>query len=182
MTRVEAHMRKLWPRWTLLPAFPFVAWPVYVLALGEVRWELMLMLVLGAVLPYASAATKRLYIGVFPLMLVGLLYDSMRFFKSVGVTAERVHVCDLRAVEAAWFGVRIAGERATVHDWLQAHWHPALDVVAAVPYGTFIGAAALLAIYLYRVDYEAMRRFGAAFLVLNVIGFATYHVYPAAPP
>lgn len=36
--------------------------------------------------------------------------------------------------------------------------------------------------YLYRFDYEAMCRFGTAFLVINVFGFMTHHAYPAALP
>jgi membrane-associated phospholipid phosphatase len=175
-------MRRLWPRWTLLPPLPFVAWPLYVLSRGERRWEVVVMMLLGIVLPYASAGSKRLFLGIYPLGLVGVLYDAMRFVKNAGITPERVHVCDLRAVEAALFGVRVDGELVTVHDWFQAHSSPVLDVIAAVPYGTFLGAAVLFAVYLYKVDFLEMRRFTMSFLVLNVLGFCTYHLFPAAPP
>lgn len=176
------HMRRLWPRWTLLPALPFVAWPLYLLSRGEIRWEVIAVMVLGVALPYGSLATKRLFLGVAPIGLVGVLYDSMRFFKNTGITPERVHICDLRAIETSLFGITMNGERVTLHDWFQAHSSPVLDVIAAVPYGTFIGAAILFAVYLYRKDFEAMRRFTTAFFVMNVLGFITYHVYPAAPP
>ena len=102
----------------------------------------------------------------------------MRFVKDVGATAERVHVCDLRALDARWFG---AGG-GTVHDWFQAHPSPILDLVSAVPYGTFIEVEIAFAIYLYVRDYGAMLRFGWTFLLVNLCGFVTYHLYPAAPP
>jgi phosphatidylglycerophosphatase A len=102
----------------------------------------------------------------------------MRFVQNVGVTAARLHVCDLRALDARWFG---AGGR-TVHDWLQPHALPALDRLCAIPYGTFIGVAIAFAIYLYVTDYPAMKRFGWTFLLVNLCGFVTYHLYPAAPP
>jgi len=38
------------------------------------------------------------------------------------------------------------------------------------------------AVYLFRRDYPALQRFAWSFLALNVAGFITYHVYPAAPP
>ena len=55
----------LWPRFTLLPAAPFVAWSIYALVLrGERRWELVLLLVGMPVLAYTNQATKRLLVGV----------------------------------------------------------------------------------------------------------------------
>ena len=38
------------------------------------------------------------------------------------------------------------------------------------------------AVYLFRRDYPALQRFTWSFLALNVAGFITYHLYPAAPP
>jgi hypothetical protein len=182
VTRLWAHMKALWPRWTLLPALPFVAWPLYCLSRGEYRWELLIPVVLGGVLPYVGPRTKKLYLGLVPLGLVGLLYDSMRFVKNVGLTPARVHVCDLRAIELELFGIDVGGRPGTLHDWVQAHASLPLDVFFSIPYGTFIGAAFFFGAFLYVVDYPAMRRFTGAFLAMNVAAFVAYHVYPAAPP
>ena len=38
------------------------------------------------------------------------------------------------------------------------------------------------AFFLYRRDYDRLRQFSWAFLLVNLAGFATYHLYPAAPP
>lgn len=57
-----------------------------------------------------------------------------------------------------------------------------LDLVCAVPYGAFLFIEVGFAVFLYRKDYERMRRFAWTFLVVNVAGFLTYHAYPAAPP
>jgi membrane-associated phospholipid phosphatase len=126
--------------------------------------------------------TKKLLLGVYPIGLVGLLYDAMRVVQRVGVSPQTVHLCDLRAVEAALFGVTLNGRRATVHDWLQAHASAALDRICAVPYATFIFVCVACAAWLYVRDYRRMLRFGWCFLALNVAGFVTYHVFPAAPP
>jgi membrane-associated phospholipid phosphatase len=120
--------------------------------------------------------------GVLPIGLVGVLYDSMRLVQHVGVSARTVHLCDLRAVEAALFGFTLDGRRATVHDWLQAHASPALDRICAVPYAAFILACVACAAWLYVRDYRRMLRFGWCFLALNLAAFVTYHVFPAAPP
>jgi hypothetical protein len=176
-------MRALWPRWTLVPPLPFVLWPLYCFSRGEMgRVELWVMALLGGVLPYINHRTKKLFVGIYPLMLVGPLYDSMRFIQNLGITPERVHLCDLRAHEIALFGITYKGQPATLHDWLQDHHTTALDILFSIPYGTFIEAAVAAGIYLYIKDYAAMRRFTLAFFLLNVAGFTTYHLYPAAPP
>jgi membrane-associated phospholipid phosphatase len=114
--------------------------------------------------------------------VLGLVYDAMRFVKDVGVSTERVHLCDLRAIDMRIASANVGGARGTVHDWLQAHDSLPLDLLFAIPYGTFLFVAFAFAIYLYVKDYERMRVFGWVFLLVNLAGFATYHLYPAAPP
>jgi hypothetical protein len=176
------QMRALWPRYTLLPALPFAGWPLYCLARGEFRWEFTIVVLLGAVMPYAGKLGKKLYLGLLPIGLVGLMYDSMRFFRNSGLSPESVHICDLRQHEMRLFGVTVNGQLGTVHDYIQAHTSLPLDLFFSVPYGTFIGAAFAFAFFLYFADYPGMQRFTWAFLLMNAAGFLTYHLYPAAPP
>jgi membrane-associated phospholipid phosphatase len=171
-------MRSLWPRYTLLPAAPFVLWCSYCLLSGERRWELVLLLVGIPLLAYTNATTKRLYGMLLPFGLVGLIYDAMRFVKHVGVSVERVHVCDLQRYESALFG----SHGRTVHDWLQPRAATALDLFFALPYGMYLAAPIGYALYLYFRDYQGAQRIAWTFFVLNVTGFIAHHVYPAAPP
>lgn len=166
-----------------LSALPFVLWPLAMLLVrGEVRWDYVAFPIACVVLACTSARTKRLFVVLYPLALVAIVYDAMRLVKDVGVTPDRLHICDLRAAEATLFGLTVAGERVTVHDWLQPRATLALDVVCAIPYGTFIFVTLAFATCLYFVSREDLRRFGWTFLLVNVAGFVTYHLYPAAPP
>ena len=176
------HMRVLWPRYTLLPVAPFFAWTLFWAFRGEVRWDHIAVCLIAAVTAYGNAKSRRLYFGVLPLGLVGLLYDAMRFIKNWGLSESTVHVCDLRQLEMKFFGLNSASGRQTLHDWAQAHAQPAFDIFFAVPYGVFIYAVVGFEIYLLAKDYRAALRFTWGFLFLNLLGFVTYHVYPAAPP
>ena len=176
------HMRELWPRYTLLPVAPFAMWTVFWLLRGQLRWDHLVVCLIAATTAYGGPATKRLYFGVLPLGLVGLLYDAMRFIKNVGLSETSVHVCDLRAIELSLFGITIAGTRQTLHDWAQAQVRPGLDVFFAVPYGVFLFAVFGFELFLFFRNYKAALRFTWGFLLLNVLGFVTYHIYPAAPP
>jgi hypothetical protein len=176
------HMQSLWPRLTLAPALPFWAWAAFWVTRGQVRWDHVAVAVLVSVLAYSNAKTKRLFVGLLPVGIVALFYDAMRFVKNVGLSESTVHLCDLRAAELRWFGLDDGGTRVTLHDWLQARATTLLDVLFAIPYGTFIMVVIAYSIFLYARHFSVLQRFTWGFLALNVAGFLTYHVYPAAPP
>ena len=182
MKRALHHVRTLWPDAGVWLPLPFVVWPLGCVLAGLGRWEHAAMMAGVPALAYASPRSKRLFLGLLPMGLLGLVYDAMRFVKDVGVTTQRVHICDLRAVDMRIASATVGGERGTVHDWLQVHDSLPLDLLFAIPYGTFLFVAIGFAIYLYVKDYERMRVFGWVFLLVNLAGFATYHLYPAAPP
>ena len=182
MTRLWHHLRALWPGWTLLTPLPFVAHALWAASRGDFHWENAAVVLAVLALFAIGPRTKRLLLGVYPIGLVGVLYDSMRVVENVGVTPERVHLCDLRRHELALFGLNEGGARITLHDWFQAHPSPVLDALCAIPYGTFILVCVACAVWLYLRDYPKMLRFTWCFFALNVAGFVTYHLYPAAPP
>jgi hypothetical protein len=167
---------------TILASLPFLAHAAWTAANHRFRLENFVELLLVVTAFYAGPKLKKLFAGAYPLALVGLFYDSMKAIENVGVSPETVHLCDLRAREVALFGVDVNGQRGTLHDWLQLHATPALDRICAVPYGTFIFVCIACAVWLYVTDYRRMVRFTWCFFALNVAGFITYHLYPAAPP
>ncbi len=180
--RAVAHVRRLWPRYPWWPPAPFVLLAVFWGLQGKLRWDHIAIVVLVSALAYGSLWTKRLFLGILPIGLVGVLYDTMRFVKNVGLTPDNVHVCDVRAIDQRFFGMNYQGARITLHDYLQQHWTPFLDRYCAIPYGIFIAVVVAYSVYLFRRDYPGLLRFTWSFLALNVAGFITYHVYPAAPP
>lgn len=181
--RFRTHVRALWPRSVLAPVLPFVLFALYQgLFRHELRVEHVLMILVAAVLAYTGPRTKELLLGLYPLALVAVFYDAMRPIQKIGLTPSRVHLCDLRSLELALFGVNVGGQRMTPHDWFYVHHRPALDLFCSVPYATFLAACVACCIYLYIHDRQAMRRFSWGFLVLNVLAFFTYHLVPAGPP
>ena len=130
---------------------------------------------------------------VLPFVLTGMLYDSQRYWgKAVrGVP----HIAEPYLLEKALFGVPSPNGTLTLNEWFGLHLHPVLDFIAGGAYLTFIGIFILLAAYFTRrihfdPDSESthFRRLWSArapawsFLVVNILGFATWFLYPAAPP
>jgi hypothetical protein len=182
LDRAVRHAQSLWPGRGVVVPWLFVAWALICLVLGAGRWEHVAFLVGVPLLAYATPRTKRLFVGLLPMAILGVVYDSMRWVKDLGVTAAKVHVCDLRAIDMRIASVTVNGEPGSVHDWIQLHPSTPLALVSAIPYGTFLYVALAFAVFLYVKDYPRMLRFGWCFLLLNVVGFVTYHLYPAAPP
>jgi hypothetical protein len=182
LTRPLAAARRRWPGYALLAPLPFLVHVAWSAASHRFRVEHVVELLVVAGWFAAGPRLKKLYAGGYPLGLVGIFFDAMRAVQNVGVSPESVHLCDLRAREIALFGVRINGQRGSLHDWFQAHSSPILDRVCAVPYATFILVCVACAALLYVRDYPRMVRFTWCFFALNLAGFVTYHLYPAAPP
>jgi len=174
--RLNPRLLALWP------AAPFWFLAAFWAVQGKLRWDHLALALLATFLAYWSEWTRRLCLGILPIGLVGVLYDSMRAVKNVGLTRDNVHVCDVRAIDQRFFGLDLNGVRATYHDYFQQHPTLFLDVYCAIPYGLFLAVMIIYAVYLFRRDYPALQRFTWSFLALNVAGFITYHVYPAAPP
>ncbi len=128
-----AQLRTFWPSapFWLLAAF----WGVQ----GELRWDHLALALLATFLASWSDWTRRLCLGILPLGLVGVLYDSMRVVKNVGLSRDNVHVCDVRAIDQRFFGLELNGARATWHDYLQQHSTPFLDVLLRHPVRDFPG-------------------------------------------
>lgn len=179
---LRAHVKRLWPRYALAPLLPFVAYALLSAARADLHVEHVGAIVLVAGLAYTGPRTKSLLTAIYPFGLVGLLYDGMRPLKDLGLSPARVLLCDLRALELRLFGFEVSGFRMTLHDWFLVHHAPAIDLLAAFPYATFILASLACAVFLAVRDPAAMRRFTWAFFVTNVAGFVTYHLLPAAPP
>ncbi len=182
MTGIGRHIKSLWPRSPLLPIAPYWLWVILSLYLGALRWEHLAIAIAATALAYLDARTKRWFVALIPLSAVALSYDGMRFVKNLGLTASNVHVCDLRLVELRWFGVGSGGARMTLQDWFQAHASLPLDLICALPYGLYLYIVIGYALYLIGRDLSAQQRFAWGFFLLNLAGFATYHLYPAAPP
>jgi len=183
MSSLRAHLRRLGPTWTHWTPIPLVAWPLYVvLVRGEIRWEFITLVFVVLGLAFIGPRTRKLYVGLYPLGIVAVVYDAMRFIQNLGISPDNIHVCDLRNHELAWFGVGSGDARMTLQDYFLIHRSDLADLYCAVPYGTFIFVSIVFAIFLYMRSFIALQRYTWTFLFLNLAGFVTYHVYPAAPP
>jgi len=166
-------------RWVIAASMVVPAWALVMAGCGRLRWDYLVAAVLFPAMAWWKR-TRDFLAAFIGFVGVGLAYDAMRFVRGHGPAV--VHTCDLRAWETSLFGIRIDGVRAPVQDWFFVHHSPLSDAFFAVPYGIYIFVAVGYAIRLYTEDPRACRRYSLGFLALNLLGFATYKLFPAAPP
>lgn len=141
-------------------------------------------LVLG--LEVWSDATRRVLGGLLPFLLFGIAYDLTHLTQPL-VRYLHVHVAEPYHFDQAFFGIRSADGLVTPNEFFAKHHWPVVDFFTGVAYIVYLywtlGFAILLAVF--RRDEPGRRllaRFGWTFLAMNLVGFATYYVYPSAPP
>ncbi len=146
-------------------------------ALGGLRGDHVLLGLLGLLDLYNERS--RLFLRTFfPFILTGAIFDSMRYYYWPGI-GHHIHVAGPYLFERTWFGI---GGRTLNEIFLAHHW-AALDLATGFAYLVFVAEYVGLAVLLFlRGRTRAARTFARCFLVVNVLGFATYFVYPAAPP
>jgi len=150
------------------------------------RPEHFLVLALVLFLAVYGEGTRRLLRGLLPFLLFGVVYDLTHITEPL-VRYLHVHVAEPYLFDRTLFGIRTPEGVLTPNEYFGRHHWPAVDLVTGTSYIVFlywsIGFAAWLA--LFRRDEEGRRllsRFGWTFLAMNVAGFATYYLYPSAPP
>jgi inositol phosphorylceramide synthase catalytic subunit len=133
-----------------------------------------------------SDATRRFFAGMLPFLLFGIVYDLMHITEPL-FHYLHIHVEEPYRFDKFFFGIPTAEGRLTPNEFLQRHTSPVADLFTGIAYIIFvywaIGFGAYLA--LFRRDEEGqrlLRRFGWTFLLMNIAGFVTYYIYPAAPP
>ena len=182
--------------WALPVSFVGLYWGLLATFAGEIKAD---HLVYGGGILLLSQIKYQWPLGVRPLdfllpfILTGILYDSQRYWgKAVrGVP----HIAELYELEKWLFGIRSPNGTLTPNEWFGLHLHPVLDFVAGGAYLTFIGVFILVAAYFTRrihfdteSDWTPSHKLWSAralvwsFFVVNVLGYATWFLYPAAPP
>jgi hypothetical protein len=175
-------MRRLWPGASIHLPFLLCYWCLIMASLGQLRSDHVAAALAMVLVAFYNERSRQFLSSFVGFIFVAWLYDVSRFFRNFGVTEQSTLLCNLRHAELALFGINADGQRETLQDYFFLHHNTVADLFFALPYGLFLAVAILYAVYLFRVDTRACTRYAWAFGVLNILGFATYHVLPAAPP
>jgi len=114
-----------------------------------------------------------------PFFFSGFCYEGYR--RLVPLRGE-IHVADLHAWEAALFSVPTSEGPRALSDIVSSHTHPIVDVLTGVTYFVFMLQVFVIAGYLFFRERPKMFDLSVSFVAMNLVGWALWLVFPAAPP
>ena len=192
---------KLWKSWwdqqsLSLKTFPLFLYILYLSIYafsGFLRIDHFFVSGFAILLWYSGPRLKEIFNFLLPLLLVAIIYDSMRFYSDL--IRGPIHVKEPYEFDQYFFGINTPSGRLTPNEWWQLHTHPILDLITGFFYLCFISIYVLLSVYfcfwlaktgtkkrtpqwINHLRYRPMW----AFFFVNMIGYSTYYWYAAAPP
>lgn len=144
------------------------------------RSEQIVLLVITNGFYFFSPSTRQ-FITAFSIFIVyWILFDYMKAFPNYNYNT--VHIRSLYDLEKSIFGIGSGLAELTPNEFWIKHQNPFLDVMSGLFYLTWIPLPLSLAGYLFFKNRPQFFNFAFTFLLVNLIGFVIYYLYPAAPP
>lgn len=130
---------------------------------------------------YFSSHTTRKFITAFSVFIIfWIIFDYMKAFPNYRYNS--VHIESLYQAEKKLFGIYEQGALITPNEYWLRHGHIFLDLLTGLFYLCWVPVPLAFAGYLFFKHRTAFLQFSLTFLFVNLIGFAVYYIYPAAPP
>jgi hypothetical protein len=133
-----------------------------------------------SVLYLASPVTRKFILGFSIFIVYWIIFDYMKAFPNYYFNA--VAVQSLHDLEARFFGIAVNGAIQTPNEYWIGHSSSFLDVLSGIFYLCWVPVPLAFAAYLFFKDSSRFLEFSLVFLLVNLLGFVIYYLYPAAPP
>jgi membrane-associated phospholipid phosphatase len=197
MNRFVSEWKEWWQAQSPLKrAAPIALGTAYLVLLssfGAFRTDHPILVTVTLLLWYAGPRIRTFFDFLIPLLLVAVIYDSMRIYADL--IRGPIRVKEPYLFDKTLFGIDTPEGRLTPNEWWQKHTHPVLDLITGFFYLTFISIYVLVCMYFCFwlpsrgtalrspewIKKQAYRPMWAFFFV-NMLGYSTYYWYPAAPP
>lgn len=129
---------------------------------------------------YASSQSRKFVTGFSIFAVYWIVFDYMKAFPNYQYNP--VHIESLYNLEKRLFGINVGPSILTPNEYWLMHKIPFLNVLTGLFYLTWIPIPLSFATYLFFKDRPAFYPFALTFVLVNLLGFIIYYLYPAAPP
>tara|TARA_R110002050_G_scaffold20348_1_gene57637 strand:- start:24241 stop:25092 length:852 start_codon:yes stop_codon:yes gene_type:complete len=129
---------------------------------------------------YATKMSRKFILGFSVFILFWIVYDSMRIIPNYEVSS--VHIQEPYQLEKMLFGITYQGSILTLNEYFLIVNNAFSDFLSGFFYLNWMPVPIGFGVYLFYTDKELFLKYSFAFLLVNLIGFTIYYIYPAAPP
>lgn len=123
-----------------------------------------------------EGGTLLLY--ALPFVAVGVAYPLLGRLSGF----RPAHVADIRALELRLFPVHVGGEVRALSEVIAAHSNVVLDLLCGAAYFLFLPEVFGMALYLFFRSRPRALELSLGFLIVNLLGWAVWVLFPVAPP
>ncbi len=129
---------------------------------------------------YATKKSRQFILGFSVFIVFWIVYDSMRIIPNYEVST--VHIQEPYELEKLLFGITYHENLVTLNEYFLNVNNAGLDFLSGFFYLNWMPVPIGFGVYLFYSDKELFLKYSFAFLLVNLIGFTIYYLYPAAPP
>ncbi len=129
---------------------------------------------------FGSSITRKFITGFSIFIIFWIIFDYMKAFPNY--LYREVHIESIYQTEKMIFGIPHEGRFLTPNEFWLFHHTAFLDVLTGLFYLCWVPVPLAFAAYLFFKNRLTFLYFSLTFLLINLIGFVIYYVYPAAPP
>jgi len=129
---------------------------------------------------YLSVPTRKFILGFSIFIFYWVIFDYMKAIPNYNYNT--VHIADLYHFEKHIFGINLNGKLVTPNEYLRIKGTTFLNIVTGLFYLCWIPVPLSFAAYLFFKNKRQFLYFAFTFLLVNLLGFVVYYLYPAAPP
>jgi hypothetical protein len=171
----------LFSRNSIMLAFvvSFVYLVISFLLIGFKTDQLTLVVIFNACF-FLSPVARKFITGFSIFIVYWILFDYMKAFPNYKFNT--VHIQDLYEAEKLLAGITYNGKIITLNEYWLQNGSTLLDIITGIFYLCWIPVPLAFAAYLFFKDKQLFLHFSITFVLVNLIGFIIYYIYPAAPP
>ncbi len=147
---------------------------------GDLKQDQFVLIAIWLISFYAHPISRRFILGFSVFIVFWIIYDSMRIIPNYEVNTP--HISQPYELEKHLFGFHYLGQLVTPNEYFQVANNKVLDFLAGFFYINWMPVPIGFGVYLYLSNKELFLKYSFAFLMVNLVGFTIYYLYPAAPP
>lgn len=144
------------------------------------KGDQVFLVLLFNVLYYITPTTRRFILGFLIFIVFWIIFDYMKIIPNYMVND--IHVQDLYLREKSWFGIAEGNSVLTPNEYADKHASLFCDLLSGFFYLNWVPVPLVFASFLFVTDKLNFLKFSLTFLLVNLLGFVVYYLYPAAPP
>lgn len=140
----------------------------------------VVLVILFNTLYFASSLTRKFILGFSIFIVYWILYDYMKAIPNY--LYHNVSIRELYNLEKGIFGISDKGVVLTPNEYCKLYSTTSMDIVSGIFYLMWIPVPLAFAAWLFFRNKKEYLYFSLTFVLVNLLGFLIYYLYPAAPP